>query len=210
MTSYAVSCCICSPKVSCASATSVFWPTASVPPPCRFASKHWGLRQNSNSSEILPPLRSTTLGAVRNAVPRWRSSKHSRLLKFNFVLHRWPHETTLSNSNSLRAWARSASLCHAPNQSPLLSPSITLAGTLSFPANTFSPQTPVCPAQRHSLRTPQHRSFLPLNLHKAASPAITGGFLHVAVSKARIHYMPFALLAHSRFRYSPRTCQALG
>src|SRR5215813_6993053 len=95
MTSCAVSCCICFPKVSCASATSVFSPTASVPPLCRFASNHCGQPQNNYSSEILPPPSSATLGAVLNVVPRWPSSKASRPLKFNFVLHRWPHETTL-------------------------------------------------------------------------------------------------------------------
>src|SRR5215472_1001612 len=120
MTSCAVSCCICCPKVSCASATSVFWPTASVPPPCPSASKHCGQHQNSNFSDMLPPSNSATLGAVLNVVPRWRSSKGSRLLKFSFVLHPWPHETTLSNSNPLRAWPRSASLCLIPNKSPLL------------------------------------------------------------------------------------------
>ena len=80
-----------------------FWPTASVPPPCPSASKHSLQRQNGKSSEILPPPNSATLGAVLNAVPRWRSSKGSRLLKFSFVLHPCPHETTLSNSNPLRA-----------------------------------------------------------------------------------------------------------
>src|SRR5215471_17459003 len=48
----------------------------------------------------------------------------------------------------------------------------------------------VSPALRHSLGTPQNPSFPPLNLHKAASAAITAGFLHVAVSKARTHYVP--------------------
>ena|SRR5215813_10924239 len=55
--------------------------------------------------------------AALYVVPRWRSSKRSRLLRFNFVLHRWPHETTLANSNSLRASACSASLYFAPNKS---------------------------------------------------------------------------------------------
>lgn len=161
-----------------------------MPPPFCSASKHWGQRQNSNSSETLPPPSSATLGAVLNVVPRWRSSKGSRLLKFNFVRHRWPHETTLSNSNSLRASAHSASSCPTPNKSPLPSSSSALPTTLFFPANTFSPQNPVCPALRHSLDTPQSPYFSPLNLHKAASAAITDGFLHGAVSKARIHYVP--------------------
>jgi hypothetical protein len=65
---------------------------------CRF-NKHWGQLQNNNSSEILPPLSPATLGAVLNVALRWRSSGGSRLLKFNFVLPRWPHETTLSDSN---------------------------------------------------------------------------------------------------------------
>src|SRR5262249_30029634 len=105
MTFCAVSCCICSPSVSCASATSVFWPTASVPPPCRSASNHCGQRQNSNSSVILAPPNSATLGVVLYVVPRWPSSKRFLLLNFNFVLHHWPHETTPSNSHPLRAWA---------------------------------------------------------------------------------------------------------
>src|SRR5215468_9511432 len=117
MTSCAVSCCICFPKVSCVSATSVFSPTASVPPRCRSASNHWRQRHNSNSSQILPPSSSAIPGAALYVVPRWRASKRSRLLRFNFVLHRWPHETTLANSNSLRASACSASLYFAPNKS---------------------------------------------------------------------------------------------
>src|SRR5215831_18577761 len=188
MTSCAVSCCICFPKVSCVSATSVFSPTASVPPRCRSASNHCRQRHNSNSSEILPPS-SATPGAVLNVGPRWRSSKRSRLLRFNFVLHHWPHEATLANSNSLRAYACSLSLCLASNKSPLLPPLIALPATLSFPANGTSAQTHGCPALRHGLGTPQHRSFPPLNLHKAASATTTGGFLHVAVSKARKQYV---------------------
>jgi|SRR5215469_5259212 len=103
-----------------------------VPPPAKAKeaeSKHWGQRQNSNSSEILPPLRSATLGAVLNVALRWRSSKGSRLLKFNFVLRRGLHETILSNSNSSRARARSASPCLAPNKSPLPSSSIAVSTT---------------------------------------------------------------------------------
>src|SRR5258708_25333926 len=38
MSSCAASCCTCSRKVSCASATSASWPTANVPPPCHFPS----------------------------------------------------------------------------------------------------------------------------------------------------------------------------
>src|SRR5215470_2156469 len=75
MTFSAVSCCICSPRVSCASATSVFSLTASGPPPCHSACNHCGWRQNANSSEILPPPSSATLGTARYVVRRWRSSK---------------------------------------------------------------------------------------------------------------------------------------
>src|SRR5215813_11278885 len=109
MTSCAVSCCICFPKVSCASATSVFSSTASVPPPCRFASNHCGQPQNNYSSEILPPPSSATLGAVLNVVPRWPSSKASRPLKFNFVLHLCPYKTSLQ-SNFLCAYTRAPPL----------------------------------------------------------------------------------------------------
>jgi hypothetical protein len=46
MSSCAASCCICSPKISCASVTSASWPIADVPPPCHFAfscsaRRHW-------------------------------------------------------------------------------------------------------------------------------------------------------------------------
>lgn len=192
MTSCAVSCCICCPKVSFASATSVFWPTASGSPPCRSACKHCRQRRNNNSSQILPPPITATLGTVPNVVLLWRLSNGSHLPKFNFVLHRWPHETTLSNSNSLRASARSASLCPVPNQSPLLPSSIALPATPPFPAHSFS--APLSCALHYGTVWvhPQRRSFSLLNLHKAASAAITVGFLHVAVSKAHIHYVPLS------------------
>jgi Putative transposase len=53
------------------------------------------------------------------------------------------HETTLSNSNSLRAWARAVSPRVAPNKSPLLSSSIALPATLPFPATPFPPESRV-------------------------------------------------------------------
>src|SRR5215472_8769221 len=192
MTSCAVSCCICFPKVSCASATSVFSPTASVPPPCRFASNHCGQPQNNYSSEILPPPSSATLGAVLNVVPRWPSSKPSRPLKFNFALRHWPHETTLpTRILCVLRLAPHLSLLF-PTKSLLLSSSFAFPTTLSFPPTAFSPPSSVCLALQHSLGRLQHRSFPQLNLHKAASTAITGGFLHVAASKARIHRVPLS------------------
>src|SRR5215831_19037083 len=84
-----------------------------------------------------------------------------------------PHLSTLPQTNPL------SYLLH-----------LGLPTTSSFPANSSSAHTHGCPALRHGLGTPQHRSFPPLNLHKAASAATTGGFLHVAVSKARLHYLP--------------------
>src|SRR5260370_34675067 len=99
MSSCAASCCTCSRKVSCASATSASWPTANVPPPCHFASDcSTGHRKPSKRPP--PPVRAI-FGLAPSVVGRCWSSKDSPLLKSNFVLHRWSrlrHEATLSNS----------------------------------------------------------------------------------------------------------------
>src|SRR5215469_15891141 len=67
----------------------------------------------------------------------------------------------------------------------------------------------VSPALRHSLGAPQNPSFPPLNLHKAASAAITAGFLHVAVSKARTHYVPLSASCPLALPIQPRTYRGL-
>src|SRR6516162_3182583 len=76
---------------------------------------------------------------------------------------------------------------------------VASAGTTRYSARSvnlsgfaFFQRAPMCPALRHSLDTLQNPSFPPLNLHSAASPATTGGFLHVALSNAHIHYMPLS------------------
>jgi hypothetical protein len=90
MSSCAASCCTCSRKASCASATSASWPTANVPPPCHFPSNcSAGHRRQSDTL------------VTQNSGDLWSCSEDSPLLKSNFVLHRWSglrHEATLSNS----------------------------------------------------------------------------------------------------------------
>src|ERR1700752_1647839 len=120
MNSCAASCCTCSPRASCASATSVSWPTADAPLCSRFAfncsAPHKNRKPNRTSH---PPMTRATFGAALNVVDRWSSSKDSRLQKSNFVLRHWsplPHETTLSNSNPLRVWAGPVPLRFAAEQ----------------------------------------------------------------------------------------------
>src|SRR6202023_2875259 len=101
MSSCVASCCTCSRKVSCASATSASWPTANVPPPCHFAS-NCSAGHRKPSKRPPPPVRAI-FGLVPSVVGRCWSSKDSPLLKSNFVLHRWSrlrHEAIFSNSKA--------------------------------------------------------------------------------------------------------------
>jgi hypothetical protein len=67
MSSCAASC--CSPKVSCASVTSAFWPTDDVPPPCHFVSSYWARNRQPNKRPP-PPMTQVLSRAAPNAADR--------------------------------------------------------------------------------------------------------------------------------------------
>ena len=122
MNSCAGSSCTCFPKVSCAFATLASWPTADVPLFYRCAF-HCSA-QYSNRRLIKTVLPRMISGIAPSAVDRWWSSKGSPLQKSNYALHHCsllPHETTLSNSNSSRLSACSASLPLNAEQNPFSS-----------------------------------------------------------------------------------------
>src|SRR6266404_536975 len=103
MNSCAASCCTCSPKVSCASATLVSSPTAGALCCCRFVFTHSVQHSNLRPTKTL--LAPTISGAAPCVADRWWSWKGSPLQKSNSVLHlRSPlqHETTFSNSHPSR------------------------------------------------------------------------------------------------------------
>jgi hypothetical protein len=108
MSSCAASCCICSPRVSCASVTSASWPIANVPPPCHFAFSCSARRHKPR--QRCPAAVRAMLGFAPNVVGRCWSSKGLQLRRSNSVLRqlgaRSPHETTTSITKSLRASAR--------------------------------------------------------------------------------------------------------
>ena len=71
MSSCVASCCTCFRKVSCASATSAFWPTASVPLFCRFAFSCSARYQSRKPNNTLPPPKTPPIfGAVPSVVAR--------------------------------------------------------------------------------------------------------------------------------------------
>ena len=113
MNSCAASCCICSPKDSCASGTSASWPIADVPPPCHFAFSCSA--RHHKPSKRSPQLVRTIFGAVPSAVALCSLSKGCPPIKPNPVLHRHsillPHETTIDITKLLRVAARFLSLC---------------------------------------------------------------------------------------------------
>src|ERR1017187_5838847 len=143
MNSCAASCCTCSPKVSCASVTSASWPIAGVPQPCHSVFNCSVQRHNHKPhSRPLPPAQ-TIFGFAPSAVGLWRPSSDLLLPRSSFVLHlspsRWPHETTINITQSLRVSARAISVCVAVLQtstSRLLQPS-------------FHGRLPLYPTQRH-------------------------------------------------------------
>src|SRR5258708_12506038 len=94
MSSCAVSCCICSPKGSCASVTSASWPIADVPPPCHFAFSCSALRHKPRQRHPSPA--PVMLGFAPNVVDRCCSSKGLQLRNSSSVLRRpgspSPHE----------------------------------------------------------------------------------------------------------------------
>ena len=100
MNSCAASCCTCSPKASCASATSVSWPTGDAPLSCRFAFNYSELytHRRPNQKPLLPMNR-VHFGSVPNVAAAWWSSRDLPLPRSNSVLHplspESPHETTI-------------------------------------------------------------------------------------------------------------------
>jgi hypothetical protein len=76
MSSCAVSCCLCSRKVSCASETSASWPTANVPPPCHFAF-------SCSARHHKPSKRSPELvGTIFGPVPvRWPDARYRKVYR---------------------------------------------------------------------------------------------------------------------------------
>jgi hypothetical protein len=106
MSSCAASCCICSPKVSCASATSASWPIADVQP-CHFAFscsvRHKQVRGNHRQFERCL------------ALPQVWWAKGLRLRRPSSVLHRprvpSPHEASIHITKLCRASARYLSSC---------------------------------------------------------------------------------------------------
>ncbi len=186
MNSCAASCCTCSPKASCASATSASWPTADAPPSCRFAfncsARHSNRKPNKRSP---PPMTHGTFGAAPCVVDRWWSSRGTPLRTSNFGLHRWsllPHETTLSSSNPSRVSACSLPLRLAAEP---ISSSRFLGAVyaIRFRASQLPLSSAVLcrtvSATPHTAVSPPSISIGP------ASAATTGGFLLTALSNAR-------------------------
>src|SRR5437870_3094074 len=96
MSSCAASCCICFPRASFVSATSVSSLTTDAPRYCRCASQHWAQFQYRSNRK--PPLRNHNhFGVAPTVVDLWRSSNALPLLNSNSVLHHcWSllqHET---------------------------------------------------------------------------------------------------------------------
>jgi hypothetical protein len=182
MNSCAASCCTCFPKASCASATSVSWPTGDAPLSCRLVFNCSAHHRKSRS--IKTSLARTISGAAPCVVDRWWSSKGSRLQKSNFVLHRspLPHETTFSNSNPSRVSACSVPLRLAAKQ---ISPSSFLSAlsAILFRNSQLSPSSAVL--QRTvsaTLRTAVSHHSISIG---PASAATTSGFLVTDLSNAR-------------------------
>src|ERR1700730_16376061 len=110
MNSCAASCSTCSPKASCASATSAAWPTADAPCCCRSAFSYCLLGPRRRPAKALPPPTVRKIfGAVRNVLVPWRSSNDSLPPKSNSALHRFrsrlPHETTIDSTSVFGVWA---------------------------------------------------------------------------------------------------------
>jgi hypothetical protein len=163
MNSCAASCCTCFPKASCASATSVSWPTGDAPLSCRLVFNCSAHHRKSRS--IKTSLARTISGAAPCVVDRWWSSKGSRLQKSNFVLHRspLPHETTFSNSNPSRVSACSVPLRLAAKQ---ISPSSFLSAlsAILFRNSQLSPSSAVL---QRTVSATLRTAFSPFNLHRA-------------------------------------------
>src|ERR1700687_3146983 len=122
MSSYAASCCICFPKVSCASVTSASLPIADVPPPCHFAFS-CSARHHMPSQREPPPVRAM-LGFAPKVVGRSWGSNSLQPRGSSSVLRRpgtpSPHEASTDITKLLRASARYLSLCLPVQPIPLL------------------------------------------------------------------------------------------
>src|ERR1700686_2265474 len=108
---------MCSPKVSCASGTSVPWPTVDGPRRCHSAFSCSVQRENHKPSKRFLPLVQAISGFAPSAAGRWRPSRGSLLPRSGSAPHlyrsRLAHDTTLHTTKPLRASARSISLCLA-------------------------------------------------------------------------------------------------
>ena len=140
MSSCAASCCICFPKVSCASETLASWPIASVPPLCHFAFNC--LVQHHKPSKRSPPPVPAIFGLAPSAVGRCWSSKDLRLLRSSCVLHRpgMPsrHEQTVDITKSFACFGSLPlflSFCPTNPSSP--SPRTSFGGTFACSATLF-------------------------------------------------------------------------
>src|SRR6266568_5056009 len=184
MSSCAASCCICFPRASFVSATSVSLPTADAPPYCRCASLPW-VRFPCRSNRK-PPLKNRTLfGAAPSVADQWRSSNDLPLLKSNSVLHLcWSqlrHETArpqLENSAWLTA-LRPRPPCSRPD--PYFAPCIPPFSTIDSASHALDNLHLRFRADSRQL---QHLFLAPFNLHKARVRRASG-FLLTAFSNAR-------------------------
>jgi len=120
MSSCAASCCICFPKVSCASVTSASWPTANVPRPCHFAFSCSARDHLHKPSKRSPQPVRAIFGFAPSAVGRCWSSKGLRLRKSSSALHRplipSPHEITTNTTKRLPPSEDTLSLCFLVQQ----------------------------------------------------------------------------------------------
>src|SRR5580704_14204381 len=183
MSSCAASCCICFPRASFVSATSVSLPTADAPLYCRCASQHCAQFRCPNQK---PPLKNRTLfGAAPSVADPWRSSNDLPLLKSNFALHhgcsQLRHETArpqLEISARLTA-LRPRPPCSRPD--PYFPPFFTPSSTVDSSSHTL---TDLLLRFRADSRQLQHLFLAPFNLHKARVRRASG-FLLTAFSNAR-------------------------
>src|ERR1700688_1734092 len=211
MSSCAVSCCICSPKVLCASVTSASWPIADVPPPCHFAFSCSALRHKPRQRHPSPA--PVMLGFAPNVVDRCCSSKGLQLRSSSSVLRRpgrqSPHErrSTLRNfcvlllANSLCVFLPNQFLFPTPRGHPRHI-------TFEFSATlTFSRLGAVLSRVSTGAATP---TLPQLNLHNTRPPQPRAASFKSLYRKRAIPPCSGPYFAYSRFRYSTTTYQPSG
>src|SRR5215470_12926004 len=179
--SYCTSC----RKVSCVSGTSASSLIAGVPQPCRSVFS-CSVQHHTHKPTRKLPLPQPISGFVPTAVAKWPASGGSLLSKSSSsVPHRWPlplHETNLSNSNPSRVPARSVPLRLRPRPIPSSRTHPAISQIL-YPRNSLPLSLVVLHATPlATLHTTPYPHSIPIG---PASAATTGGFLQVAVSKAR-------------------------